>query len=340
MQKETSQNTIDLFPSMWEVGRYRMLWLKHLSSEFNKENIKKWEKEVKETVLKIYYYEQYNRLIQGKKVPYRNILDTYKYFLKIGDIKAYKNMAYLLMPLRETKEAYKKAIINENYKDAQFYNNIIRIDTKPAFYLIELDEIFIAEKQNIAKNLKYLEQEYKKQKLLKVEPDLDVTFYEMAVEDAKYIALGLANSAEFIVDTMEMIQKDEDLLYLLIWVTDRFYDNYTSELIQELNIFNSKYILNTIKKYAKDKNKQKEIEYLYFSKVTKWFDESRQIDKKVLIATLKFYKHEKAKQDNILKLLKNQDLLNSIKQANNMEEYELLHILQQYLKTQKELRTE
>ena len=328
------KNNTDLFPTLWQVYRYRHYWRYHFEDEFDENTSIKWDAEMKDTVYKIFNYEKYIRIMQGAKIIYSNTLDAYKYFLKIKNKEASDNLAWILKSLKETKDAYEKAIIDENYEEAQFYHNIIKMNTKPDYYLIEPDETFIAEKQRIADDIKYLEKESAK-RAPKEEKELDSNkvFFEMGLRDAKYILLGLTNGSSWIVDTMETIQDDKEILYLLIWVTETFYENFVLDVMRELRAFKDYKIIKIIEKFDKDKNKQKEIEELFYSKIVSLIIELKKVDEKVLIATLKYYRNDIWKQQNILKNLENSFLLNGIKYANKIEEYELSQLIYKYINT-------
>jgi len=327
MQKKVKQEKNILFPTMWEVFRYRMLWRYHSENEFDQQNFEKWKTEAEDTVLKVYNYEFYNRVMQGEKTVYTNVLDAYKYFLKIKNKKAAENMAWLLRSFNEFDENFKIAIAKENYKKADFFYKLSKITRKPDSYLIELDETFIFQKQNIIDDIKYLEKEQKKKKH-KIGYTSDL-FVEMSVDNPEYILLGTFNNPSCIAETLQTIQNNKELLYILVWAIHTLYKDYIPETIRNLNNLDSKYIIKTITEF--DIAKSKRTELRYFTKVTKLIKEQNKVNKKVLVNTLKYFNKKNNIQQDMLNQIDKQILYNSLEYANEIEEYELSQLINQFI---------
>ena len=160
-------------------------------------------------------------------------------------------------------------------------------------------------------------------------------FHENAITDSELILLGNVCSPEYIVDTMESIQSDKDLLYSLIWMIDNFFERYNNEIFRELTVFKSKNILNTINEYIKKEKQETDTEERYFKKVLNLIQKYNEIKGVILVKSLYFYKDEKTHQF-ILSQLDKKSLLDGIKYASEIEDYELAKFLHIYINKNKD----
>jgi len=315
-----------LFPSIWHVYEYRMLWKYHYKDKSDVEINKRWKTEMEEMVLKVYYYEKYNRIMQGEKVDYYHAYEIYKYFKKIDNEKAVSNIAFLLKSFDELKNHINRLVKNENYKLAEFFNNFFELKLKPELYLIEFDEIFITEKQNIIKDIKYLQKEHKTR-------NHEITYtndllIEMREDNPKYILLGTFNNPSCIAETLQIIQNNKELLKLLIWAIHSSYKNHIPEIKHNLENTDSNNLINYINNFNNDTSIK--IELQYFTKVAQLIKEHNKVDKKLLVNTLKYFNKNNIQHD-ILKQVDKQILLESLDHANEIEEYELSQLLYKYI---------
>ena len=221
---------------------------------------------------------------------------------------------------------YKRAIEKEFYEKANVLTKAINLKNKPQEYIIELSEEFHITKQNIIDDIKYLEKEKKERDTLK-ENEAEETFYDIAVDDFKYIVLGNDCGAEFIIDTMNSLSDSTELLILLIWAINNFHKEHSHEILREPKVFKRINIIMTIKKFPVRNWGLKRIEKRYFASISKIIKEKKNIGGSVLVAILKYYNNSNTKQQEILSYTNKKSLLNGIKHAIKEEEYEIAQII-------------
>ncbi len=324
-----------LFPHKWFVYQYKSLWKYHSEIEFDEENYKRWTAEAEDMVLKIYYTEKYNSLMRGEKPVYSDVFETCEYFFKQLNMKAVDNLVWILKEHNEFYYDYNNTIINEIAERTDILKRAYNIKNKPLYYLIKLDKTILKEKQKIIEDIEYLKGIKEIRGVDKKELSSEDYFHENAITDSELILLGNVCSPEYIVDTMESIQSDKDLLYSLIWMIDNFFERYNNEIIRELTVFKSKNVLNTINEYIKKEKQETNTEERYFSKVLNLILKHNEIKGVILVKSLYFYKDEKTHQF-ILSQLDQKSLLDGIKYASEIEDYELAKFLHIYINKNKD----
>lgn len=340
MQQEMKHKSSILFPSILEVYRYSWLWwIYHCEDLGDTAADDKWESEVYDIVLKVYNYEKYNRVMQEEDSTYEDIYDAIEYFVKIGNEKAYKNMAWILKLFDTFNKDYQDTLIKEDYKRADVLKHAFNLNSAPDFYLIEFDETFLSEKDNIIKDIEFLEQEQKRREPDKDSVDDEVnepkgifdSYYDNGDE---YIILGMFDHVDCIAESMIRYQNDKDILYFMILSIDVFNGEYANEVVVDLKRMDKKNILNTITRYVRNKKKQAKYKPLYFSKVYELLKKHKKIGNKVLVELLHHYEKDSNKQQNILNLLDEQTLLKGINYANEIEYYEISQLIYLFIKQQ------
>ena len=128
-----------LLSTIWEFYHCRNLWKKRTSKPLKLVNSKWGRKEVCDKVMKVFFYEEYKRIMRGNVNFYNRLFDTLQYFNQIGNIDASENIAWKLKCDVRFEDDFKESLIKEDFERLAILKYALHLKDKPEVYNLETD---------------------------------------------------------------------------------------------------------------------------------------------------------------------------------------------------------
>ena len=319
MMREIKHNANSIFPTMWEVYTYRNLWLKYSCKTLILAD-RKWKKEVSDKVLKVFFYEEYERITHDEVKFYNRLFDALQYFSQIGNINASENIAWKLKNDVRFEDDFKESLVKEDFERLSILKLAMDIENRPNAYSLNIDKEFKIQRQHILDDFKHLKEMKAKEPKDSESVDDDITYPEELLDDA---LLGLLEDHYSIIDVLQYYNKDKDMKKQLLWTVVRFYNDWISDINREYNLNKNLKALKLEAILSANDNEWQEMSKLYFSKMYQLAIENSAIGSRALVAILKHYDNEEDKQETILGSIEAKHLSKGIAFAVEIEEYEI-----------------
>jgi hypothetical protein len=317
-----------LFPSLWQVKKYRHLWRERIG-ELHEDYAQRWEKEICDKVMKVFFYEEYERIMNDDIKFYDKIFETLAYFYQLRNIKAVENIAWKLKTDPVFEKDFKGSLLKENYERLIILKLAQDVENKPNAYKLEIDSEFEIQRQEINDDFRNLiEMKEKEPKKPENIEDEDKDYCE---ESLGWLLLGMSENYYNIINVLQHYEQDKDIIKQITWTIALFYKDWIDDINNEFDFYKNLKALKMEAIFSMNENAWEELEKVYFSKMHQLAIENVEIGPKALVAILKHYDNVVIKQKSILSSIEPESLSKGIKYAIEIEEYEIAQQLKLYL---------